>query len=267
LLKGIHLRHPSAARRTRAVVAAFFNWAVADDRIAASPCATLKKQARNRRRTRKLSDDEIRWLWTACEKEQHPFGYMVQLLILTICRRDEISRLRSREVRLGNIRKIILPPDRVKNHTEHEVFITDSMLAVFNAIPRVKSKDGWYFTTNGDNPSSGFSRAKRRLDSAMLTIARAEARERGEDPNAVYIDPWRFHDLRRTGASRMRGLGIDTDVIEACLNHITDSGGLRGLYQQHDFGPEKEAAFIKWNLEVARIVSIQSFVEIGKEAA
>jgi hypothetical protein len=42
-----------------------------------------------------LSDDEIRWLWVACEKEGHPFGYMVQLLILTICRRDEISRLRS----------------------------------------------------------------------------------------------------------------------------------------------------------------------------
>jgi hypothetical protein len=65
----------------------------------------------------------------------------------------------------------------------------------------------------------------------------------------------------------MRGLGIDTDVIEACLNHITDSGGLRGLYQQHDFGPEKEAAFIKWSLEVARIVSTQSFVELGQKVA
>jgi hypothetical protein len=83
-------------------------------------------------------------------------------------------------VRLGNIRKIILPPDRVQNHTEHEVFITDSMLAVFNTIPRVKSKDGWYFTTNGKNPSSGFSRAKKRLDSAVLAIARAEAENAGK---------------------------------------------------------------------------------------
>jgi hypothetical protein len=46
LLKGIHLRHPSAARRTRAVVAAFFNWAVADDRLDSAMLAIARAEAR-----------------------------------------------------------------------------------------------------------------------------------------------------------------------------------------------------------------------------
>ena len=131
------------------------------------------------------------------------------------------------------------------------------MLAVLETVPRVKSKDGWLFTTNGKNPSTGFSTAKTRLDARMLELAQAEARERGEDPNAICIDPWRFHDLRRTGATRMRGLGVDGDVVEACLNHITDSGGLRGTYQQHDFTREKREALEKWSREVVRIVSAE----------
>jgi integrase len=34
---------------------------------------------------------------------------------------------------------------------------------------------------------------------------------------------WTAHDLRRTAATRMADLGISTDIIDECLNHVTSS--------------------------------------------
>ena len=51
---------------------------------------------------------------------------------------------------------------------------------------------------------SGFSRAKSRLDAAMLEEAKRDVRK---NPDRIEIEPWRLHDLRRTVASGMARLG------------------------------------------------------------
>jgi integrase len=50
---------------------------------------------------------------------------------------------------------------------------------------------------------------------------------------------WTLHDLRRTAATLQRA-GVLPHVIEACLNHKL--GGVKGVYQRHEFIPEKRAA-------------------------
>ena len=82
-------------------------------------------------------------------------------------------------------------------------------------------RKGYVFTTTGNSSASGYSRAKDRLDTAMLSIRRHEAQERGLDPEQVEPIPhWTLHDLRRTVASRMAALNINLPVIEKVLNHV-----------------------------------------------
>jgi hypothetical protein len=70
------------------------------------------------------------------------------------------------------------------------------------------------FTTTGTAPPNGWSRAKRRLDAAMLTAARERARDSS-------LAPWRLHDLRRTAVTGMAELGVRPDIIELCVNHVS----------------------------------------------
>ncbi|MBR0982333.1 tyrosine-type recombinase/integrase [Bradyrhizobium liaoningense] len=244
LLDGIAKQHPQAAARLHRVLASFFNWCVAKGRIQKSPCDGLESAKRNKRK-RKLTDAELRWLWLACAKEPFPMGYFVRLLILTLARRNEVAGISRRELHMGNRRTWLLPAHRTKNHHEHEIFLTDAMLDVIKAIPSVKNDAGYLFCTDGENAFSGFSKAKRRLDAAMLKIARAE------DPDVESIPNWTLHDLRRTGSTRMQRLGFDNEVAEACLNHVDDDA-----YLQHDFYEQKVRAFEAWSTEVLRIVGL-----------
>jgi integrase len=242
LINPIARKHPQSAARILSVLSTFFNWCVAQGRLEKSPCDGIEK-AKGVKRHRKLTDDELRWLWRACEREPYPMGYLVKLLILTLARRTEGASMRDREVHKGNRRVWIIPAERAKNNREHEIFLTEAMLAILEAIPRVKNKHGLVFCTNGKTPFSGYSKAKNRLDAVMLEIARED------DPEITAIPNWTLHDLRRTGATRMQRLGFDTETVDGCLNHADDDA-----YRQHDYEDEKARAFDAWSREVLRIV-------------
>src|SRR5215831_2485239 len=89
---------PIAANRVHAAVRKFFNWCVARDILTASPCAGVKPPTAERARDRVLSDDELRLVWTAADKLGGSFGPLVKLLALTGQRRDEVARMRWKEV-------------------------------------------------------------------------------------------------------------------------------------------------------------------------
>ena len=61
---------PVHANRVLARLRAMFNWAVAKDRIAASPIAGLKAPSKEKSRDRWLDDQEIVWFWQACERHR-----------------------------------------------------------------------------------------------------------------------------------------------------------------------------------------------------
>jgi integrase len=63
---------------------------------------------------------------------------------------------------------------------------------------------------------------------------------------------WTPHDLRRTFATRLAGLGVATHVIEKCLNHSL--GGVLAIYNRHAYEAERQEAAIRWADEVLRIV-------------
>jgi integrase len=225
-----------------AVVRKLFNWAVQRGIIEASPAVGVKAPLPEISRDRILSDDEIRWLWLACDKVGYPFGSVAKLLLLTGQRRNEVAGMTWGEIDLGDKKALWrIPGGRTKNDEAHEVPLSGAALEVITSLPRIKSAKGYLFTTNAETHVSGYSRAKRMLDQAMLGIAREE---RGSDTE---IPRWTFHDLRRTTASDMARLGISLPVIEKVLNHSSGSfAGIVGVYQRHSFADEKRNALEAW---------------------
>jgi integrase len=239
------------ANRTLAAIRRLFNWAIERDIIAVSPCAGIRPQVEEAKRDRVLSEEEIRWLWDACDKIGQPFGHAIKLLLLTGQRRGEVGEMTDREIDRHK-HSWTIPKYRSKNNEAHEVPLSDAALAIMDAVKRIKSDGAYVFTTNGGCPVSGWSKVKRQLDALMSAIAGEEGKK---------LLPWCIHDLRRTAASGMARLGVQLPVIEKVLNHTSGSfRGIVGVYQRHDFAAEKRAALDCWAREVERIV-------IGKAAA
>jgi integrase len=93
------------------------------------------------------------------------------------------------------------------------------------------------FTTGGDTPVSGFSRAKVRIETKVATARKAA----GHKP----MDGWGVHDLRRTAATEMGRLGVAEFTIAKVLNHA--SRGITGqVYNRYEYLDEKRAALDLW---------------------
>jgi integrase len=243
------------ANRTLARLRAFFNWAVQKDRVATSPAAGVKPPTKETTRDRALTGDEMRWLWTACDEIDWPFGPLVKLLLLTAQRRDEVAGIEWPEFALDK-RTWTIPRERAKNKRTHEVHLSDAAGTVLRSLPRVDKR--LVFTTTGKTAVSGFSRAKRRLDAEMIKAKRRELLlpEANGKPVPVEIPEWNLHDLRRTAATGMAQLKFPPHVVDKVLNHV--SGTIRGVaavYNRLEYLEERRAAREAGGRYVGNLVS------------
>jgi integrase len=132
---------------------------------------------------------------------------------------------------------------RAREERPHEIPLSAAALAVLEGLRRIGDPAGFALTTNGDTPSSGYSKGKRRL-AALLPPDMPE---------------WRLHDIRRTVASSMARLGVNLPVIEKVLNHSSGSfAGIVGVYQKHEFSEEKRRALDAWGAFITDLVSNRS---------
>jgi len=88
------LATPSEARHAFATGKMLFRWAVRRRYIRQSPADSLLAPPKSPSRDRVLSDVEIARVYSVACKIGHPFGTIVQLLLLTGQRRTEIGSLR-----------------------------------------------------------------------------------------------------------------------------------------------------------------------------
>jgi integrase len=212
---------PVAANRSRASLSAFFVWAIGEGLCEANPVFGTNKQQENGPRERTLSDAEAAALFRACP--DNDYGRIVQLLMLTGCRRDEIGCLQWSEIDL-EARTITIPAVRTKNHNQHIVPLTDKALAILQAIPR---RDRDYVFGKGRGGYSGWSKSKVILDAA-----------------AKLKDDWTLHDIRRTVRTGLGKLGVAPHVAEAVLNHLPAK--LIRTYDRNKYLDEKRAALDTW---------------------
>jgi len=236
----------TTSRRVRAYLSKFLNWCVSRDILPMSPATGVKSSSKEISRDRVMTDDEVRWLWQACEAVGQPWGPFGQALLLTGQRLREVAKLTDAEV-TGDVWH--LASVRTKNGRAHDVPLSEAVRAVLAGVERIDGKAGLVFTTNGESPVSGFFKARAALAKAMEKIA---ADERGQP---VDIAHWTFHDLRRTAATGMARLGIAVRVTEAVLNHVSGTGGgIVAVYQRHDYADQKRGALDAWGRFVLSLV-------------
>jgi integrase len=241
LLDGIVDRgSPYTANRTLAVLRRMCNWAIERGIIANSPVEKIKPPGAETARDRVLSNDEVRLAWGAFEALGWPFGDIAKLLLLTGARRDEVAEARWTELDLP-AKTLTIAKERSKNGIAHEIPLSDAAVLIFDRLPRIgDEKGGPIFTTTGKTPVSGWSRAKEQLDKAI----------------GVPIPPWVLHDLRRTAASGMAGIGIAPHVVEAALNHKSGSiKGIAAVYNRYNYAAEKRQALEAWARRLSAIVT------------
>ncbi|GJD46107.1 Prophage integrase IntS [Methylobacterium cerastii] len=227
---------PIHANRLFAALRKMFGWAVERGVLDASPMAALKPPSPEVARDRVLSDVELAAVWKAAAEVGYPFGTVVQLLILTGQRRSEVLDAEWREIDRDG-RMWTIPRQRAKNDRAHAVPLSDAALGILDALPRIGKPARFLFTTTGSSPFSGVSKATERLSKLAAKHM----------PDAVLLEPWRLHDLRRTFASGCARLGVGIHVVEKALNHTSGTfGGIVGVYQLHDFADERRQALDNW---------------------
>ena len=224
---------PVMANRTLAALRKLFNWCVSRGTISTSPCEGIGAPHREKSRDRVLSDDELVAIFNAAKKIGGAFGGIVQLLILTGQRRNEVSEMTWSELDLDNDLWAI-PGSRTKNEKPHFVHLSPQATAVVSSVTNVGT---FVFTSNGTTPFSGFSKAKKRLDELSD------------------VTDWRLHDIRRTVVSGMAQLGIAPHIADKILNHQSGTiSGVAAVYQRHEFLPERKHALDAWGAHVNGLI-------------
>lgn len=218
---------PSEANHAFATVRKFFNWAREHHHIERSPCEGMRMPTKQRPRERILGPNEIAKIHAAAIAYPYPYGAIVHLLLLTAQRRQEIVGLRWDEVDL-DAGLITIPAARNKSGRAHVLPIAPVARDILASLPRLGPL---VFPARGrtDTAFSGFSKSKRAFD------------------EACGVTDWTIHDLRRTAATNMAGLGAPPHVVERILNHSTGTiSGVAAIYNRFQYIDEMRAALEKW---------------------
>lgn len=221
---------PVLAGRVLANTRKFFNWCIEQEYCEMNPCDRISQpvSARKSRRDRVLTDDEIGRIWGASFSLPVHGRAFIQLLILTGQRRGEVAQIQRRQIE-GDLWTI--PGDIAKNGKPNLVPLNALSEIVIEWIQRYWRKeepDDLYLLsgTNGLRPFSGFSKLKKEIDEVSK------------------VKDWRWHDLRRTLATRVSEKGVPPHVVRALLNHTDQS--VTAIYNRYEYLEEKKEALKLW---------------------
>jgi integrase len=218
----------AAADKVLTLLRRIFNWHASRSDDFRSPIVRgmARRNAKEHERTKILTDDELRAVWTAAHGL---FGILVKFLLLTGARRAEATHMRWAEISGTNW---TLPAGRNKTKVELVRPLSSAAQEVLAQLPR---SSGFVFSaTAGAHPIGGMTLRKREFD------------------RACGVSGWVLHDLRRTARSLMSRAGVSSDHAEKCLGHAL--GGVRGVYDRHQYQAEMREAYEALAALIERIV-------------
>lgn len=187
--------------------------------------------AHDRKRSRILSDDELRAVWKAAEADEGPFGAFVRVLLLTSQRREKCATMKWSSVSEDGTWTI--PTEAREKGNPGSLKLPPLAMAIINAQPHLAGSP-FVFTGRHNKAFAGFSR---RHDAFKARCGVAN---------------WSLHDLRRTARSLMARAGVPTEHAERVLGHAR--GVIEETYNVHSYGPEKAAALAKLAALIETIV-------------
>jgi integrase len=230
---------PIGANRLLALLRKMFNYAVDElEIIITSPCLKIKSPAPENRRDRVLTTDEIYAFWNGLDKARMAEGtkLILKLQLVTGQRKGEIVSAAWEEIDLTDGWWTI-PPEKAKNKMAHRVPLSPLALELLQAAKNITGNSPWIFPS----PQTDRHITPEAVDHAV--------RRHGLEALGFSFVP---HDLRRTAASHMTGMGISRLVVSKILNHV--ERGVTAVYDRHSYDKEKRAALNVWGRKLREII-------------
>lgn len=241
LLEGIAATAPIEANRVLATVRKIYNWALSQDLVENNPCLGIPAPGTEHRRERVLSEEEIKILWKEFEKETFGVGATFRLRLLTAQRGGEVFSVEWEDLDLENAWWTI-PGEKSRNGLAHRVPPVPAAVRIFESVrekqkqSRTKKNSTWVFPAK-----SGHGH----LSTVQKSVEKIRERSGIKDFTA--------HDLRRTAASKITGMGIPRLTVSKILNHVEP--GVTAVYDRHSYDTEKREALEAWGCRLQFIVS------------
>lgn len=161
--------------------------------------------------------------WTAVRDwalaKPYPWGPFLLTLMLTAQRLNEVAGMRWDEID-GDLWTV--PGTRHKSGRAHEVPLPCQVAGILAAQPHVSV---FVFSSTPAKPIVPGSKLLRDIKTGTKT------------------SDWRFHDLRRTAATRMTERGVTRFAVERVLGHTDQSVTAR--YDRNAYREEKRAALAR----------------------
>jgi integrase len=179
-------------------------------------------------RNRTLSVDELIELKTKLEHANlsKRSEIAVRIILATGCRIGELSKAQWEHVDFKN-QKWFLP--ETKNQRSHTIHLSEFALGCFEELKSLREVDAtlkptpWVYPNHaGSGPVCSKSVGKQLADRQKPNASPLNRRCKLTDALCLSGGKWTAHDLRRTSATLMAHLGVSTDVIDECLNHMME---------------------------------------------
>ena len=185
------------ANRVFAAIRKMFNWAVSKGILESSPCTQIKAPAKEKSRDRVLDAVEIEKFWNnlASTNLNKQFQLALKLMLVTAQRKSEVLQMSRKDVDLVNGWWVI-PADKAKNGLQHRVPLSSLATELINETIELGGESELVF------PNLPSLEVSIRGD----TVSHKLAVNRGN----LGVQDFTPHDLRRTAASHMASIGVNT---------------------------------------------------------
>lgn len=225
----------------------------------------------NNQRDRILAPEEIRELRAVfqemqAEYEAAPdkrFGqqpvekttqYAIWIMLSTLCRVGELLMTRWKEVDF-DAGTWFIPKANVKgNLNDFTVRLSPLALEQFRQLHKVTGKTDWCFPAKNREGHVCVKSISKQVGDRQVMFKKGKDGNPRQPMQARRHDntlvlgggnngAWTPHDLRRTGATMMQGLGVALDIIDRCQNHVLVGSKVRRHYLHHDYSEETREAW------------------------
>ncbi len=254
---------PVMANAMVAMIKRWWRWAVTKGQtetgLTFSPASGLTKPAEVKARKRHFNDYEMGLFLRAINEQECLFRDAWTLILYTATRKEEAFSAEWSEFTLDT-GDWLIPESRSKNGQELLLALPPTPLAMMRRLAAVRpagqklvwpTKQRSKVKDEDERSMAGFSKIVRRTHARMIELAARDGKT---------VEPWTTHDLRRTVSTGMAKFRDDSfrrlisaDDIDRVQNHKI--GGIRGVYDCHDYYAEIRHALLVWGAHVDAVAA------------
>jgi integrase len=162
-------------------------------------------------------------------------------MLSTLARVGELTQARWEHVDLESGTWTI-PAGNSKNAKAHTIFLSEFARRYFEELRTLTGWSEWCYPSTRNEGHLCLRSISKQIKDRQRDTALSNRSLRGLGALTLPGGNWTAHDLRRTGATLMGELGILSEVIEKCLNHV-EANKLKRTYQRHELKSERREAW------------------------